>query len=181
MIRNARWCLALVILLTTAGLASAEEPAATTNFIGKTPTVEQLVSALKSQPESKMKYRSIHVKPIQPKVMLDVRFELDSDKLTEETKTTLKALGQALTDAELKQSEFQVKGHTDSRGTPKYNQNLSKLRALAVTNFLVKNYGVNSKRLQPIGKGEAELFNTTDPESGENRRVEIVNVGSVKP
>lgn len=175
------FCLLLTILLASTGLTVAGQSENMTNFMGKQPSSEQIVNALKSPAEPKMKYRSIHVKPVQPKVLLDLRFELDSDKLTEETKETLAALGEALADEEFERNGFIVKGHTDSRGTEKYNQNLSKLRALAVTNYLVEKYGVNPSQLEAIGKGEQELFNAADPESGENRRVEVVNIGQATP
>lgn len=179
--RNAAFRIALAIILINTGMAVAEQSENMTNFMGRQPSSEQIVNALKQPAKSKMKYRSIHVKPVQPKVLLDLRFELDSDKLTEETKETLSALGEALADAEFEQNGFLIKGHTDSRGTEKYNLNLSKLRALAVTNYLIENYGVKPNQLEPIGKGEKELFNAAEPESGENRRVEVVNIGQAKP
>ena len=46
--------------------------------------------------------------------------------------------------------------HTDSRSSASYNQVLSENRAKAVYKFLVEEKGIDSRRIQPIGKGEAE-------------------------
>ena len=46
--------------------------------------------------------------------------------------------------------------HTDSRSSANYNQVLSENRAKAVYKFLVEEKGIDSRRIQPIGKGEAE-------------------------
>ena len=55
--------------------------------------------------------------------------------------------------------------HTDSRSSVNYNQVLSENRAKAVYKFLVEEKGIDSRRIQPIGKGEAEPASWTD-ESG---------------
>ena len=46
--------------------------------------------------------------------------------------------------------------HTDSRSSAQYNQVLSENRAKAVYKFLVEEKGIDARRIQPIGKGEAE-------------------------
>ncbi|MDG2152882.1 MAG: OmpA family protein [Crocinitomicaceae bacterium] len=46
--------------------------------------------------------------------------------------------------------------HTDSRSSAKYNQVLSENRAKAVYKFLVEEKGIDPRRIQPVGKGEAE-------------------------
>jgi len=57
--------------------------------------------------------------------------------------------------------------HTDSRSSANYNQVLSENRAKAVYKFLVEEKGIDSRRIQPIGKGEAEPASWTD-ESGKS-------------
>ena len=52
--------------------------------------------------------------------------------------------------------------HTDSRSSANYNQVLSENRAKAVYKFLVEEKGIDSRRIQPIGKGEAEPASWTD-------------------
>ena len=46
--------------------------------------------------------------------------------------------------------------HTDSRSSAQYNQVLSENRAKAVYKFLVEEKGIDARRIQPIGKGEAD-------------------------
>jgi len=63
-----------------------------------------------------------------------------------------------------------VEGHTDSRGSEVYNQELSERRAQAVKGALVQQ-GVDSMRIQAIGYGESQPISSDDDL---NRRVNIV-------
>ncbi|WP_317928596.1 OmpA family protein [Halioxenophilus sp. WMMB6] len=67
-----------------------------------------------------------------------------------------------------------VAGHTDSDGSESYNQNLSELRAHAVSNYLARG-GIAAVRLEPVGFGEsAPVASNATPEGKQlNRRVEI--------
>lgn len=75
---------------------------------------------------------------------------------------------------------IQVSGHTDSKGDDDYNMRLSKDRAQAVVNYLVRN-GISSSRLSAVGYGETrpiarnENADGTDNAVGRqlNRRIEI--------
>lgn len=66
----------------------------------------------------------------------------------------------------------EIQGHTDSRGTTEYNQNLSERRAAAVKQLLVDN-GINASRLTTKGFGESLPIasNNSDEGRAENRRV----------
>jgi outer membrane protein OmpA-like peptidoglycan-associated protein len=72
--------------------------------------------------------------------------------------------------------KLHVVGHTDNEGGLAFNMNLSKRRAEAVVNALVKNYGITAKRL--TANGVAYLapvaVNTTEEGRARNRRVELV-------
>ena len=76
--------------------------------------------------------------------------------------------------------EIVVSGHTDSRGNDDYNLRLSKDRALAVVDYLIRN-GISSSRLSAQGYGETrpiarnENADLTDNPVGRqlNRRIEI--------
>jgi outer membrane protein OmpA-like peptidoglycan-associated protein len=74
-------------------------------------------------------------------------------------------------------SKVVVEGHTDSRGTDKYNQKLSERRADAVKKYLVDK-GDKTERITAEGKGEADPIadNKTDKGRFENRRVEVLIV-----
>ena len=70
-----------------------------------------------------------------------------------------------------------MEGHTDASGTENYNMILSKKRAGAVKNYLIKYYNISANRLLAKGKGETALLNNALPDSAANRRVRIINIG----
>ena len=116
-----------------------------------------------------------------PAVDLDVRFEINSAKLTEEATRQLDELGKALTAPQLAQSKIEINGHTDASGDAAYNKKLSQKRAESVKNYLVSVYRINPQRLTAVGWGEERLKNTSDPNAADNRRVEIVNLTPPQP
>jgi outer membrane protein OmpA-like peptidoglycan-associated protein len=75
-----------------------------------------------------------------------------------------------------------ISGHTDSKGSDQYNQDLSQRRAEAVKTYLVQTFGVNGDRLQTQGLGESDPVvpnthpdGTDHPENRQqNRRVEVL-------
>ncbi|WP_296682690.1 OmpA family protein [Flavobacterium sp.] len=76
--------------------------------------------------------------------------------------------------------KLDIRSHTDSRGTFKYNEILSGNRAKATIQWLIKN-GVNPNRLTAKGYGEAQLVNhcsdgvsCTEEEHQLNRRSEFI-------
>lgn len=113
-----------------------------------------------------------------PSISMRVQFAYDSDELENEAILSLRALGAALRDERLKQYRFEIIGHTDAKGSDEYNLELSKRRAAAVVEHLVFFHSVDRSRLVAIGMGESDPANAADPEAGENRRVEIINIGS---
>lgn len=75
-------------------------------------------------------------------------------------------------------SKVSLEGHTDSRGSDKYNLKLSQRRADAVKKYLVEK-GEKTDRITAEGKGEADPIadNKTDKGRFENRRVEVLIIG----
>lgn len=72
--------------------------------------------------------------------------------------------------------KIKIVGHTDSDGDDKANLELSKKRAEAVKDILVKEFGIDSSRLSTDGKGEAEPIDkaSTKEAKANNRRVELL-------
>ncbi len=70
--------------------------------------------------------------------------------------------------------EIQIIGHTDAVGTPNYNQDLSKRRATAVSQYLIEE-GISTNRLSSVGFGNTRPIasNKTDEGRKKNRRVEF--------
>jgi outer membrane protein OmpA-like peptidoglycan-associated protein len=68
----------------------------------------------------------------------------------------------------------EIDGHTDSTGSPQYNQTLSQNRAQSVVNFMIGR-GINQARLSGIGRGASQPVadNATEAGRAQNRRVEI--------
>jgi outer membrane protein OmpA-like peptidoglycan-associated protein len=111
-----------------------------------------------------------------PSIDLQVNFEYNSDHIGLKARPQVTALGQALSSAELKGSTFIVAGHTDAKGSDTYNQGLSERRADAIKRFLSEKYGIDPSNLVAVGYGKTQLKNLSNPFSGENRRVQVVNV-----
>lgn len=70
---------------------------------------------------------------------------------------------------------FEISGHTDERGSDKYNMRLSQERANYVRGLLIEK-GMSPNELVAVGKGfhETVIKNAqTEPEHEQNRRVDI--------
>ncbi|MGZ9148547.1 MAG: OmpA family protein, partial [Candidatus Deferrimicrobiaceae bacterium] len=72
--------------------------------------------------------------------------------------------------------KISVEGHTDSRGTDKYNQALSERRAGAVKKYLLDNGATDGDKINAVGFGESKPIADNKTQKGmfENRRVEIL-------
>lgn len=99
-------------------------------------------------------------------------FDFGKADLKASNKADLQKFAETL--KEYPDTELIIVGHTDNVGSSKFNQNLSKKRAAAVSNFLAGT-GVSGNRLKAQGKGENEPTASNDDEESrsQNRRVEI--------
>lgn len=78
-------------------------------------------------------------------------------------------------------TNIEVQGHTDSKGSDSYNQGLSQRRASAVATYL-RNRGVSSSRITTKGYGESAPVATNDTDDGraQNRRVNFLITANEK-
>ncbi|UJF17308.1 outer membrane beta-barrel protein [Vibrio sp. SS-MA-C1-2] len=104
---------------------------------------------------------------------VDLPFAFDSSRLSAESKRRLDPVIQRVN--QYSQSKLFVVGHTDSRGTEAYNQQLSQERAQAVAAAISSNYSIGRNRMVIEGRGESQPVATNKTEAGraENRRVEV--------
>jgi outer membrane protein OmpA-like peptidoglycan-associated protein len=104
---------------------------------------------------------------------LKIQFASNSAELSGASRGTLDALAEAMNRDELRDLRFEIGGHTDAKGSDKYNEELSRKRAASVVAYLGKGKGVERARLKAVGYGEKALRDKADPNSGVNRRVEV--------
>ncbi|WP_158589070.1 OmpA family protein [Alginatibacterium sediminis] len=101
-------------------------------------------------------------------------FDSGKSTLKSNSKAQLSELAELLSDyPDLK---LDIVGHTDSVGSGDQNKKLSNARAAAVLQALVNDYGIESSRLDSLGRGEARPIASNDNAEGraKNRRVELV-------
>jgi outer membrane protein OmpA-like peptidoglycan-associated protein len=111
-----------------------------------------------------------------PSIDLDINFDYNSATVTATSQPGVKALGEALSDPQLKNSTFVIAGHTDAKGGDGYNQSLSEKRADAIKRYLVEKHGIPAASLVTVGYGKNQLKNASDPFAPENRRVQVANM-----
>lgn len=145
------------------------------------PTADEIIERLRDTPTTEARGTTGQTRSLRnlvPKVRaidMNISFEFNSAKITTDGGEALQQLAIAMKSAQLQSSRFMVEGHTDAKGTAKYNLDLSARRAQAVVGYL-KSQGIDTSRLDAVGKGFNELLNEDDPLAAENRRVRIIAV-----
>ena len=106
----------------------------------------------------------------------NVYFETNSTVLLPESRATLDEVGRAL--ERHPEMNFEVGGHTDTRGRAAYNLTLSDGRANAVRSYLLQNFNISADALSARGYGETQPITQerNEEELHRNRRVEITVV-----
>lgn len=105
-------------------------------------------------------------------VLKDIFFEFDKSILLQQSYFELLKL-RILLEKHPKMC-LEIRGHTDNKGSVKYNQQLSESRAKAVADYLISK-GINEKRIQYHGYGKSMPIDDNNTEEGRanNRRVEF--------
>jgi outer membrane protein OmpA-like peptidoglycan-associated protein len=106
---------------------------------------------------------------------LEIYFDYNSAVITAKAEPQLDQLGEALRDPRMKNATVVVAGHTDAKGSDKYNEGLSDERAEAVKRYLVEELKIPAENLTTAGYGKRQLKNPDEPFAPENRRVQILN------
>jgi outer membrane protein OmpA-like peptidoglycan-associated protein/tetratricopeptide (TPR) repeat protein len=109
-----------------------------------------------------------------------IYFDLDKDNIRPDAALELAKVFAVL--EEYPNMEIDIRSHTDSRASHKYNENLSSRRAKSTAEWLISN-GINRSRLTWKGYGETQLINgcsdgvdCTEQEHQMNRRSEFIIV-----
>lgn len=102
----------------------------------------------------------------------NVLFGFDSYALTPAAKSKLDDLIEVV--QKYPDTNIEIHGHTDSKGSAKYNMNLSEQRAKEVADYMVSQ-NTSRSRLKTIGYGQNNPKFSNDDETGrtKNRRVEF--------
>jgi len=112
-----------------------------------------------------------------PNITVDVQFDFDSDWILPESWVTVAQIADALHYPVLLTNKFAIVGHTDAKGSREYNRELSDRRAFSVMEMLVTTFNVDPAMLVAVGFGEEQLRDPQNPDSGVNRRVQLINIG----
>ncbi len=109
----------------------------------------------------------------------NVLFEFDSSNLSADAKVNLDKLVKILN--VYPDTDIEVQGHTDSKGSQSYNQSLSENRAGAVSEYLFNN-GISNNRIRTKGFGEniPKYNNNMEDGRSQNRRVEFLITANEK-
>jgi outer membrane protein OmpA-like peptidoglycan-associated protein len=99
-------------------------------------------------------------------------FKINSSLLSEEAKTNLERVAGVF--IKYPNTNILIEGHTDNTGTPEYNMELSRKRAMSVSEYLAGK-GVSTSRMDVKWYGETQpkYPNDNDANRALNRRVEI--------
>jgi len=113
------------------------------------------------------------------KIAQQIHFEYNKDKIRPESFPILDAVVDVLNkNPDIK---IEVQGHTDNRGSAKYNKDLSNRRSASVRKYLVS-HGIPAERLTSLGYGfdRPIVDNSTEQNRALNRRVQFVRTEGVK-
>lgn len=107
-----------------------------------------------------------------------IYFDLDKSNIRSEAALDLAKILDVM--SQYPSMKIDIRSHTDSRASRKYNESLSERRAKSTQNWLIKN-GIDPNRLTSKGYGETQLVNKctddvkcTEEEHQQNRRSEFI-------
>ena len=121
-------------------------------------------------------FQNIYLEPLALGLKIDVKniyFDLDDDKLYEESKNQLDILANWLISN--RSIKLEISGHTDDSGTDEYNMDLSRRRAFNVYKYLIDKYDYGSEQITYVAFGNKRpIYTGVDLDrKKENRRIEF--------
>ncbi len=137
---------------------------------------EILFPELVGEKKTGVKTRSIQFglkkKKIEPiSIGMPINFDYASYELQEAALPFLDQIGLMMNMEKLADQKIIIEGHTDATGPEAYNYELSRKRAEAVKNYLLRKYNIAPNRLVISAKGEKEILPGRPPVDPMNRRV----------
>lgn len=109
----------------------------------------------------------------------NVLFGFDKSNLSSDAKTNLNKLVYVLNS--YPDTDIEIQGHTDSKGSDAYNQTLSEQRASAVSSYLSgKDIAYNRLSIRGFGENSPKYSNSTKDGQMQNRRVEFLITANEK-
>lgn len=151
--------------------AAAEEQARTAQA-----QAQQAQAAQKEAEDTRRQLDEMQAKQTERGMVLtlgDVLFDTGAATLKPGAATVLDRVASFL--GENQGTKVMIEGHTDSRGSDQYNEELSQRRAQAVADALAFR-GIDRGRVEAVGRGESLPVASNDTAAGQqqNRRVELV-------
>ena len=106
-------------------------------------------------------------------VCADVLFAFNRASIRPKAERVLRQVARSLAKRSADRS-IQVDGHTDTTGSPSYNQRLSMRRAAAVKQWLVAEGNIPAARIETAGYGETRPIASNSEGSGRSRNRRVV-------
>ncbi len=115
-------------------------------------------------------------------IKLSIPFKSGDAEVPESSMADLERVAQILKRPEAQDIIFAIEGHTDNVGNPARNEALSLKRAESTRRVLSGRFGVAPSQLRAVGYGPRYPLasNATAQGQGQNRRVEVIPVASLK-
>jgi outer membrane protein OmpA-like peptidoglycan-associated protein len=108
-----------------------------------------------------------------------VLFDFDKSDLNQVAQKSLDKIIVVLN--KYNETNIEIQGHTDSKGSSSYNQTLSVNRAASVSNYLaVKNIATSRLSTKGFGEEVPKYANNTEEGRAQNRRVEFLITANEK-
>ncbi len=110
----------------------------------------------------------------------DVLFDFDQDTIRTDARPVLQQVADLIQQSNA--TRVAIYGHTDAKGTPIHNKELSQRRAGAVKSYLVTHFAIAAEYLHTEGYGSTQpIAPNTNPDGSDNpegrqqnRRVELL-------